>query len=208
MPSLRAPHRNPDQTAMVVVALTSGGGLDAGFGNGGIAKYVINGVSERIHAMDVQADGRIVVAGDTYHPATLSMQIAAMRLKPDGGVDTSFGNGGAATTQPPNLHPQVRALALLEGVVVVAGMTLGATPFAPLPQAFAVRYNEDGQLDASFANNGVLLTPFGLYSEAHAVAALADGGVLLAGRCASSFCLIRLDKFGSLDPNYGNGGYA
>lgn len=87
------------------------GSLDAGFGAGGKVIGVIP--SEFTHAVAIQSDGKIVVAGGSSDPLS-GFEVA--RLQPDGSPDLSFGAGGRIVTT----FRQGRALRWAEafGVVV------------------------------------------------------------------------------------------
>src|SRR5438128_287792 len=79
------------------------GFLDPSFGTNGIAitGFPVQGtfdVEAEAHAMAVQPDGKIVIAGSTPNLTVASgtddLDMFAARLNPDGSLDTSFGNGG------------------------------------------------------------------------------------------------------------------
>jgi uncharacterized delta-60 repeat protein len=94
----------------------------------------------------------------------------------------------------------------------------GGVYFGPLPGgtncygerglgawAALIRYNPDGSLDPSFGTDGEVLTNFGTYSQAYAVA-LAPHGKIVIGGYAHAFALARYKANGSLDGGFGGDG--
>ena len=57
----------------------------------------------------VQPDGAIVVVGSS-ETAQGGFGIALARFTPDGQMDTTFGNGGLVTVQPPGIQPTATAV--------------------------------------------------------------------------------------------------
>ena len=88
-----------------------------------------------------------------------------------------------------------------DGKVVAAGFT-GPTGG---PDDFAlIRYNTDGTLDAGFGQAGKVITDFARTDdEAKAVAVLADGRILAAGKSGGDLALTRYNPNGSLDTAFG-----
>ncbi|HYC44527.1 MAG TPA: hypothetical protein VED01_03485 [Burkholderiales bacterium] len=73
-----------------LVRYNSNGTLDATFGAGG--KLTTDfGTSDRAHAVALQADGRIVVAGARYDETAPHADFALARYNSDGSLDRSFG---------------------------------------------------------------------------------------------------------------------
>ncbi len=81
-------------TQFAVVRLNADGGLDTTFNSTGkrVAVDQITGPFAETKALALQADGKIIVAGNAYGPA--SIDFALVRLNPDGDFDASFGGGG------------------------------------------------------------------------------------------------------------------
>jgi uncharacterized delta-60 repeat protein len=74
--------------AGALVRFNANGGLDTAFGSGGIT---MTGVEGRI---SIQADGRIVVAGERLAPDEVTQVSAVERFFSNGNPDTTFGIGG------------------------------------------------------------------------------------------------------------------
>jgi uncharacterized delta-60 repeat protein len=72
-----------------------------------------------------------------------------------------------------------------------------------------VRYNNDGSLDDSFGNGGVVTTTIGKSAQGRGVAIQPDGKIIVGGLTIDSqdsFSLARYTITGSLDSEFGNGG--
>jgi uncharacterized delta-60 repeat protein len=171
------------------------GTLDPGFGVGGKVKMDFTGAGgdDRVNALAVQADGKLVAAGHALDDWALA------RFRQDGTLDPSFGAGGKVTTA---LGGQIRALAIqADGKLVAAGVA--GSDFA------LARYLPDGTLDAGFGTGGIVRTGFPgvFFAEAHALAIQADGKLVAAGSAgAAAFALARYNPDGTLDPGFGTGG--
>ena len=188
--ALRVDRYNPD------------GSPDQSFGTNG---SYINAVT---HASDmaVQSDGRIVtVGGDTPN-------YAAVRLTPNGGLDTTFGNGGAVNLSS-LLYPWAVAVQA-DGKIVAAG----STSVSRRDVLSAVRLNANGSVDTSFGSSGRALADFGgdisrafdiairTDSTTSATTAIVLGGLHSVDRYTNSnFAVARLTASGQLDVGFSGG---
>ena len=196
------------------------GSLDTSFGSGGKVSTLISNRSVQIierPAVAVQADGKIVVMSRVDSPIPNSdhttRDFLLARYNTDGSLDTSFGNGGAVTTnftgqddsgnmvhnhdEPHNLVIQPN------GKIIVVGETYNSASSSP---RFAIaRYNTDGSLDASFGDGGRQFSRNGV--NATAVALQSNGKIIVAGIArGASFIVERYHPGGSLDTSFGNDG--
>lgn len=90
-----------------------------------------------------------------------------------------------------------------DGKILVAGTSAF--------QATLVRYNDDGSLDTTFADDGIVTsTDSGNPAEGNALAIRSDGRMVVAGTSytggSSDFCLFQYDIDGSLDTDFGAAG--
>jgi uncharacterized delta-60 repeat protein len=187
--------------AFAAVRLLPNGGLDSGFGHGGIVTVPI-GSGAIANAVAVQPDGKIVLGGTAL---LAHNEFAAARLNPDGSIDPSFGTGGISTLAPPAaawgmvLQP--------DGKLVLAGEQSDGGG-----QAFmAARLRADGSPDPGFGTGGAVTVPIGSTAIANAVALQTDGKIVLAGNAFTSTgvaATVRLLSSGSLDQSFGSGGIA
>jgi uncharacterized delta-60 repeat protein/uncharacterized repeat protein (TIGR01451 family) len=167
------------------------------------------------HAVTIDAQGRIVVAG-TGGP---SPGCALARFNADGTLDTSFGNNGQVLTD------LIRGAAAMsidgQGRIVVASSALGTPPAGSIDVLAVARFNSDGSLDASFGNGGVAVSDFtdlGSFDcGASGVTIDGSGRIVAAGASASltaglvdglgdQFALARFNSDGTLDTGFGTNG--
>jgi uncharacterized delta-60 repeat protein len=153
------------------------GQLDATF-NGGAPRVGTNAQglawstqSVRVPAV-VQADGRIVVAGQRAGAATLA------RFNADGTLDTTYGTGGFVTARfagTPTSQPGASAATAL--ALDPSGDVL-ATGFGASQSMFVARFSPTGAMTASV----VCFAPHLIDYTAYAIAQRADGSVVIAGQ--------------------------
>jgi uncharacterized delta-60 repeat protein len=153
------------------------GQLDATF-NGGVPRIGTNAQglawstqSVRVPAV-VQADGRIVVAGQRAGAATLA------RFNSDGTLDTSYGTGGFVTARfagTPTSQPGPSAATAL--ALDPSGDVL-ATGFGASQSMFVARFSPTGAMTASV----VCFAPHLIDYTAYAIAERSDGSVVIAGQ--------------------------
>jgi uncharacterized delta-60 repeat protein len=197
-----------------VFRYTPDGELDRSFGDGGWAELELGAVSFA-HAVAVQRDGRIVVAGEGSCPRAICF--AAVRFMPDGTVDRSFGGDGAVLTMFPLCGCRAYDVAVQpDGRIVLVGMRFRGGD-AQDDQLFAVaRYLPDGRLDRTFSRDGLASVDFGYGDDdAFAVAVQRDGRILVAGsgtrnryRTEDDFAFARFRRDGRLDRTFSGDGRA
>lgn len=133
--------------------------LDTSFGlNGRVAVEL--GAKNSAHAVVVQPDGKIVVAGSSSKGTAFNFSL--LRFNKDGSLDTTFNEDGSALTSVSIGDDEALALALLsDGRIIAAGYSHNG-----VDRDFAmVCYLEDGSLDQNFGEGGVVVTPIGNDNE-------------------------------------------
>jgi len=197
-------------------AFATDGDLDPGFSRDGKRMTDFHGGADLAQAVALQADGKIVVVGQTYQNNDYSNEdFAIARYTPGGKLDDSFGTKGRVTTDFPGLAAVPSAVLVQpDGKILVAG---GAFPLFVFAGNFKLaRYNPDGTLDAGFGNGGIVTTNFGAGSFAFDLALQPDGKIIAAGTVFvdfssddssnTDFGLARYNADGTLDPSFGTGG--
>ncbi len=188
----------------LLLSYDSNGALDKSFGNSGVVTTDFDGKDDFISSLFTQSDGKILAVGSSGN--TSGYNIAMARYHSNGSLDSSFGMDGKLTHAFEGTSDFGESVTLQsDGKILVAGETLvnssGSYDFALL------RFNQDGSLDTSFGNNGVVVTPVSANNDfAYHVAVQADGKILLTGgsnidaaRQNSELTLIRYNSDGSLD---------
>jgi len=133
------------------------GSLDPSFGNGGKVVTSITSGQDKSYGVSIQTDGKIVVAG--YSTSTVTgKDFTVVRYNSDGSLDDTFGNNGVVTTDLQTGSDDIAySIAIqTDGKIILAGYSDNGSN----KDAALVRYNNDGSLDNTFGNNGVVLTDF------------------------------------------------
>ena len=123
---------------------------DPDFGQGGVVAFELSPISS--HALALQKDGKIVVLAE-FH--VMDPRHVLLRFKQDGTPDRTFGSEGHS------LYWKVMASSLAiqpDGKILV----LGAIGKDMLFHMLVLRFRPDGELDATFGDQGV-----GLYNARH-----------------------------------------
>lgn len=181
--------------------LMDSGGLDPTFGTGGVVTTPV-GTDAFVSSVAVEPDGKIVAAGVAKIGG--QNEFALVRYNADGSLDASFGDDGIVTTAIGESSSQAYGVAVEpDGNIVAVGQSLEDSRL----NMTLVRYKDDGSLDGSFGQGGIVTTPVGS-SEATAssVAIQSDGRIVVAGSASDGFALVRYQSDGSLDSSFGAGG--
>jgi uncharacterized delta-60 repeat protein len=189
------------------------GTLDSDFGTGGMVTSDFAGSTDLAHAVAIQADGRIIVAGEAISGTQNSF--ALIRYNNDGAIDTSFGNGGKVLTTFSDRDSRAYEIVLQpDQKIAVAGDSFH-TPAPSLDDSdFALaRYNSDGSLDVSFGTGGLVTTDFLSFGDgARSLVRQRDGKLIAAGSAhttmngSGDFALARYNLDGTLDTTFGPNG--
>ncbi|MFD4597320.1 calcium-binding protein [Streptomyces sp. NPDC058464] len=189
------------------------GTLDTSFGGDGRVTTPVNNMIppeelqwSEAHAVALQPDGKIVVAGGSWRGYENCCWFTVARYNTDGTLDTGFGGGdGRVFTDFGTPEEAMDVAVQPDGRIVAAGYVGG--------QAAVARYLSDGTLDTSFSGDGMVTTdPSPSPEEGGDVRALAlqpDGKIVVAGQVGTTrfdFSLIRYNGDGSLDTGFGSGG--
>jgi uncharacterized delta-60 repeat protein len=154
-----------------------GGALDDGFGSGGIATLAGSPNNADAHALALQPDGKIVVAGNDSGRGLLLARYAA-----NGTLDQGFGAGGRVLTRRDGNSEATGVALQPDGKIVVAGRTRDG----PVSTYAVARYDATGSLDLSFGRGGVVVTrlaplPKVASGTAAGVVLQADGKIVVGG---------------------------
>jgi uncharacterized delta-60 repeat protein len=179
-----------------VVRLRTNGTLDTTFGSGGKRVVDFGGDNDSAYGGALQADGRIVLAGDS------NFRVAVVRLKSNGSLDASFeGDGKKLFSWGPIGRAQAVVVAP-NGKLLIAGFS------GPEGGNIQVaRLNANGLLDNTFGVGGKAAVDFGGDDFGLAMARQADGRILVAGRSTAAGAVVaRLRATGALDPDFDGDG--
>lgn len=152
----------------IVARYGANGALDNSFGNSGfrIVEWLDR---ETVRVMvDLQADGKAVVAGTTCADIGPPLSgwpcfVGVGKLTSNGAFDTSFGIGGKVVQHGPGVdtNANVHAMAVDPQGRVLTGGSVGKGSEGANSTAYLLRLRADGALDASFGANGMVYAPYG-----------------------------------------------
>lgn len=186
------------------------GQLDPTFGRNGTIMTNYDKVDDMAASIDLQSDGKIIVAGSTG--GSLSWAFSVARYDQNGAPDFSFTSGqypGLVITDfgfPENLSFCQSVKVQKDDKIVAAGLFGFSNP------SFAVaRYTVNGKPDTSFNKTGYVLTNFGGDSDSASALAIHDNGkILVVGNTDrkgyNCFALVRYNTDGSLDTSFNKAG--
>ena len=195
-----------------VARLNPNGSLDNSFDGDGKCVFSMGPDGDRINAVTVQRDGKIVVAGavaygDSQQPGGANgttSDFGVARLNANGSLDSTYGNGGKFIFPMSDGYDRPLAIELQsDGKSLVTGGADGA---------FAVaRLDSGGTLDSSFGSGGkVTFKVSDGPDTARGIALQRNGKIILAGRAdgeaVADFGLARLNPDGTLDAGFDGDG--
>jgi type II secretion system protein G len=167
---------NGADTDFAIARYHGDGSLDKDFNDSGQVTIQIGSGNDNGLALVVQDDGKILVAGTTDNGNDLD--VAVIRLRNDGLPDMDFNEDGQVVIEIPDSDDTARSLFLQkDGKIVIAG----SSEQKEKTQLFLARLNNNGSLDTTFANNGLVETTSKEDAEAFSAVLQEDGRILLAG---------------------------
>jgi uncharacterized delta-60 repeat protein len=201
---------NGDQKGydFALVRYTPDCGIDPAFGTDGRVLTDFASTDDTAVGVAVQSDNKIIVAGTVSDASGLDFALA--RYNPDGTLDPSFGSGGLVRIDLGAAEFASSVALQQDGKIVVAGqqepVDLDASNF------LIARYLSNGTLDAGFGDAGKVVTDFGAWDIAWAVAIQQDGKIVAVGSSwdAADFlpsygALARYNANGTLDTSFNRG---
>jgi uncharacterized delta-60 repeat protein len=206
---------------VVTARFTPDGALDRSFAGTGarVDRFGSGEPHQRAGAVLAQPDGGVLVA------AAAGEQLALARFLPDGLADGLFGAGGVALRDvsaggglPEGTGPAAIATTAGGQIVVAGSVGVATDDDEPGEQIVVGRYSDRGVPDPSFGRDGFSVFQLGAASPrehaasaARALAVLADGRIVVAGRAtdragAERAFVARLTAAGRLDTSFARGG--
>ncbi len=203
------------------------GSLDTSFGSDytGIVKTAVGAstANDRATAVIQQADGKLVVVGNTSSDGTAAKSnLAIVRYASNGSIDTSFNGGNVVVTDVSknNKEDVARAVVLQpDQKILVIGYANVSTNSTVNYNFSIARYNVNGSLDTTgFGSAGIVTTAIGsgtTSDQAVAAAWNSYGRLIVVGNTgvgnASNFVVARYNinvvgrADGTLDSDFGGG---
>jgi uncharacterized delta-60 repeat protein len=197
-----------------VFRFTTDGAPDTSFGSGG---KVIISAAGKISAVAIQPSGIVISQPEMILAAGIGGGgVLVARMSLSGALDTSFNGTGVVSRPITSGSPVITGLAsVISGFfrrvikIVVSGYDYNSSD-----GFMAARFNNDGSIDTTFGNGGVVLTPLSGsgYDQAYGLAFQSGARILLAGTsqlepCESDFALASYNwSDGSLNTNFNGTG--
>lgn len=195
----------------VVLRFNLDGSPDLSFGNKGQTILSFGQEHDHCYSIAIQTDGKIIAAGATENgpDGSKTFDCAVVRFNSDGTIDRTFGNEGKVITHIAQGYVANSVVIQPDGKIILAG---GSSQFS-FSYFALVRYNQDGTLDKSFGNSGIVQTQVGgTYDFANSVILQKDGKIIAGGSAQDgwsnnkNFALVRYNSDGTLDGTYGTNG--
>ena len=190
-------------TNFLVGRLNPDGSPDPTFdGDGNVA--IDFGGSDSAEAAALQADGKIVIAGQTTAGADTNLTV--VRLNPNGSPDASFAGDGSRTIDNGATEDASAVLVQPDGKIVLAG-SVG-------DDMAVTRLNADGSSDSGFGGDGRMDVDFSGTDRIFAAVLQANGKILVAGAfgytplngASEGAAIARLQPGGALDTTFSGDG--
>ena len=153
----------------------SDGSLDTSFGSNGIVSVPIGNATQGIAGYGIQADGKIVVAGQSgFFPGPAVPKLFVSRFTEDGILDTGFGTNGLTVVDG---FSQVHDLVITSDQKIVVAAVNASTE----TDSRLVRFESNGQLDSTFGAGGILdIGVLNQFDQAQHIE-VDDNGLLIVG---------------------------
>ncbi len=162
----------------IIIKFTNSGTIDLSFGSNGILvakEYGLSGGS----VLEIDSNGKLLVSGKEYNP-TAEGDFWVKRFELNGIVDSTFGINGEVVINFDNDDSPTFITFQSNNKIIIAGHT--EIPSSQDNSNFVMlRLTIDGLLDASFGNNGKVITDFDGNDIVHCATVLDDDSIILSG---------------------------
>ena len=190
-----------------LVRFNTDGSLDPSFGEDGMVMTDVDNLTNNCDALFIQDDGKILVAGSSYHPHSDTRTLLTMvRYTTDGTLDSSFGTGGIVQTAINDLFFDIFSVIVRHNKIIVG------VAFNMADNMILVQFNDDGSIDNTFGINGIVDPNLNNFYYLNEMIVQSDEKILVVGTIENNsqldMGLIRFNRDGSLDTGFGMGGIA
>ncbi len=179
------------------------GSFDTTFDLDGQLVTDINGEWDSCNDILVQNDDKIIAVG------TSGNDLAVLRYDLNGNFDLTFGTGGIKLVSLAGSPYPNKSVIQSDGKIIIFGSLTNAFP----NELFLVKLKNNGDLDSTFGNNGIVLTNIGNDAQsAGGIKLQEDGKIIISGTTEnyspwnSDILLMRFNNDGSPDNTFGNNG--
>lgn len=207
----KSPSVNSSFFDFATMRYNSDGTIDTSFGINGLVVTDLFATGDFSNAIDVQSDGKIIVAGSTYVGTKTVPSI--LRYLNNGTLDTSFGTNGKALLGlfDPNNSESTACIKVLSDNSIILGIFTSALETLEDYLNFGViKVTNNGLLDSTFGTNGHVLTDFGFKDYIRSVDEF-EGKIIALGYSSNTgvgtkMAIAKYLPNGSLDSSFGING--
>lgn len=209
-------HSETYAPGMLLMRHNTDGTIDTSYGNNGYVYLTpSNGSYYTFDSKIVENDNLLILA---YYYSSAGGTMFLAKVDANGNLVPSFGNGGYVTfNKQANWTMVPRSLAIQEDGKILVGGEYGEFDYA----SCILRYTPNGQLDTSFANNGVFLNEsydsngWQVMAAGESITLGQDGRIYLCGWFVSpneewgspyDSKVVCVDQNGNLVSSFANGG--
>jgi len=198
-----------DGVDFILMRFNLDGSLDTTFGTSGMTTTDFNSSSDDANAVSIQADGKILVAGETNTGGANDFAVA--RYTADGVLDTTFSGDGKLTQAFAGEDVAEAVAQQADGSILVFGCSdNGEDESGPAcsPESYSgdmtlARYTSSGALDTTFDTDGVVT-----YDQSAGTDLIlqSGGGIVGVGYgigAGARFLLLGLNNDGSFNNSFG-----
>jgi uncharacterized delta-60 repeat protein len=186
------------------------GNLDTSFGDEGKTITEFEQISAEANSIVVQSNGKIVLAGIGISDS--DEDIIAVRYLSNGQIDTGFADNGKFKISISDFRDRCYDISVdsLDNIFFT-GFTFNEN-FEP--KGFVIKVNSNGEIDSTFAQNGIWLSQEpDTREDFREILIQQDGKILIAGESvifgqSANSTVIRLNPNGALDTDFGQNGIA
>jgi uncharacterized delta-60 repeat protein len=194
--------RKTPETHFFILRLNADGSLDPTFNETGYTDTEIGTDSDKINALALQPDGKIVAAGVSSSSGNIHFAVA--RYLSNGALDKTFSTDGKVVTALGAIDMANAVVLQPDGKIVIGGKSLIGSGY----DFSLVRYKPDGQVDGNFPVS-TSIRPND--DQIRGLALQPDGKIIAAGgsedaNATSDVALARYNSDGSLDSSFDGDG--
>lgn len=182
----------------VTMQAQQAGDLDSTFGINGKIMTSINGVDDRVFAIDVQPDGKIIVGGSTKVGTEYDFVLARYLI--EGILDTTFGMGGVSITSVGDSNAVIKDIKILDdGKILATGDCFNGIN----REAAIVRFDSLGVIDSTFGINGVKTIAISIYDNlSYSLAAFNSEKYYISINGSFTDAIVKLNENGDYDSSF------
>lgn len=203
---------SPNEYDIALVRLNTDGTLDSSFGENGLAIFNSGFPVDRVFAMAIQDDEKIITAGIVTESGD-NENIAVARFNMDGSIDSAFGMDGIVIYDHEGYSDAAYDLIIqADGKLVVTGVISGQ--IMESVKVVVIRFNNNGSFDNTFGNSGIVTADIETFDDRGFSVVQQDDGRLLVGAIANRgtsltpmyVAVLRYNSDGTPDLTYGING--